>query len=149
VPDHVSPAPFETGAKANDVSAVQATHVLSFVRGGITCAVEGHVVRGVSPKVRMTRVPGAPRQIRGLISWRGTIVPLVDASETFTTAWNAAVVVSGEHGDIAIAADSVEGWIDRASATLLLDVDAIQTRLRERIRRGLDSDRPSHEENEP
>jgi chemotaxis signal transduction protein len=127
------------------VTAARTTRVLSFVRGGIACAVDARVVRGVSPHVRATRVPGAPRSIRGIIPWRGAIVPLVEAGDEFPASWTAAVIVAGEHGEMALAADSVEGWIERSSATVVLDVDAIQKRLRERIRRGPESE-PSRSE---
>ena len=116
--------------------------VLTFVRAGVRCAILAANVRGIAPTGQATRVPGAPRPLRGVIAWRGAVVPIVEPTEHVAESWKAAVIVSGEAGDMALAADTVEGWIERASASLVLDIDGIQQRLRERIRRGSEKVRP-------
>jgi purine-binding chemotaxis protein CheW len=44
-------------------------------------AVEAGVVREIVAADDPTRIPGAPRAVRGLVNLRGTLVPVVDAAD--------------------------------------------------------------------
>ncbi len=57
-----------------------ATRLLLFRCGGQVLAVEADAVREILPALPATRIPGAPRAVRGLVNVRGTIVPVVDAA---------------------------------------------------------------------
>jgi purine-binding chemotaxis protein CheW len=61
-------------------SVARHTRVLLFTLAGRThCAPLGSV-REIIPMQPMTTLPGAPRQVRGLINLRGTIVTVLDAT---------------------------------------------------------------------
>ncbi len=131
------------------IDAASENLVLAFNRGDAAHAVRARCVRGVMPHARSTRVAGAPRQVVGVISWRGAVVPLIEPGEACGTEWAAAVIVAGELGDMALAADRIEGWIEMPDGSGVIDVDELQNRLRERIRRGRESERPRPDENNP
>ncbi len=57
-----------------------ATRLLLFRCGGQVLAVEADAVREILPALPATRIPGAPRAVRGLVNVRGTLVPVVDAA---------------------------------------------------------------------
>ena len=54
--------------------------VLVFAIAGRTRCAEVDEVREIVPITGTTRLPGAPRYVRGLINLRGTLVTVVDAS---------------------------------------------------------------------
>lgn len=114
--------------------------VLQFERGGVCHAVVASSVRGVAPRTAATRVPGTPPELRGVVAWRGRVLPVVEPGEVLSTAWSAVVIVAGESGDMAFVADHVEGWVPRGATLSVLDIDEIQRRLHDRIHRGSDDD---------
>jgi purine-binding chemotaxis protein CheW len=73
-------SPLELVSRAEKPSAARLTRVLLFTLAGRThCAPLGSV-REIIPMQQMTTLPGAPRQVRGLINLRGTIVTVLDAT---------------------------------------------------------------------
>lgn len=52
--------------------------LLVFRLGELVCAVEAQAVREVSPIRPVTRLPGAPPAVSGLVSVRGSLLPVVD-----------------------------------------------------------------------
>ena len=54
--------------------------VLVFAIAGRTRCAEVDEVREIVPITATTRLPGAPRYVRGLINLRGTLVTVIDAS---------------------------------------------------------------------
>lgn len=97
---------------------------LAFVAVGETFAVSLDRVREVSPLGPVTRVPGAPPALRGLMGWRGAAVPIVDVSVVLglgrasysrrAVAIHASALVEGE-------ATAVGLMVDRAERLLSLD----------------------------
>jgi hypothetical protein len=85
--------------------------------------------------------------VRGVIAWRGIAIPLLEPDDDFETDWQAAVVVTGDAGEMALAADQVEGWVNPLDAAEIVDVESLQKRVRDRIRRGTDFDRNKASEN--
>ena len=70
----------ELVARTEKPSAARQTRVLLFTLAGRThCAPLGSV-REIIQMQPMTALPGAPRQVRGLINLRGTIVTVLDAT---------------------------------------------------------------------
>jgi purine-binding chemotaxis protein CheW len=108
----------------------QRTQLLSFVLAGEEYAVDILRVREIIGYSTLTRVPGMPRSVRGVINLRGRVVPVVDLAVRFglpeseITARSSIVMV-----DVAAAdgSDVVIGIItDAVTAVLDLDVDSIQ-----------------------
>ena len=73
-------SPLELVPRTEKPSAARQTRVLLFTLAGRThCAPLGSV-REIIPMQPMTTLPGAPRQVRGMINLRGTIVTVLDAT---------------------------------------------------------------------
>jgi purine-binding chemotaxis protein CheW len=106
---------------------------LVFVRGGALHAVCATAVRAVCPAPSVTRVPGAPPAILGLMGWNGRVLPLIDPAPA-PAAPAAAVVVRSQGGDLALAADAVHGWDPISPAPAALDPDALYRILRAHVR---------------
>jgi purine-binding chemotaxis protein CheW len=78
--------------------------VLLQVRGE-PFALPSEQVRAVSPLGRITRIPHAPREIRGVTNWRGRVLTLYDLGEALGLAGNTglasyAVVLAPEKEDV-------------------------------------------------
>jgi purine-binding chemotaxis protein CheW len=56
----------------------ESVHAVRFLFGGETCAVERRYVREVLPSPRVTRLPGVPAFVRGIMNVRGRIVSVLD-----------------------------------------------------------------------
>jgi purine-binding chemotaxis protein CheW len=77
-----------SGLKAQEQEAPQATEtppqemrrVLVFALAGRTRCAAVEDVREIVPIAAVTRLPGAPRYVRGLINLRGNLVTVMDAS---------------------------------------------------------------------
>ncbi len=59
----------------NDAAVVR---LLVFRVGGLVCAAEAAAVREILPRLKMTRIPGAPPVVAGLVNVRGTLVTVVE-----------------------------------------------------------------------
>jgi purine-binding chemotaxis protein CheW len=98
---------------------------MTFVLGRGTWAVEARWVRAVAPLGRLTRIPGAPAWLSGVMDVRGEVVPVVDirphlslggaAPSAFTTL----VVLGGERPDLGVAVQSASSIIELSSADIL------------------------------
>lgn len=75
------------------------------------------LVRAVIPMPPVTRVPGAPPFLRGLIAWRGRVLPVVSVAAVSEVASAAcAVVAYAGETVVALAVDAVEGFVGPAEA---------------------------------
>ena len=73
-------SPLELVPQPEMPSAARQTRVLTFTLAGRThCAPLGSV-REIIPMQPITSLPGAPRQVLGMINLRGTIVTVLDAT---------------------------------------------------------------------
>lgn len=63
----------------NEDVQVQTRRLLLFEVGGSVFAAEMSAIREIVPSQRVTRLPGAPATVSGLINLRGTIVTVLDA----------------------------------------------------------------------
>jgi purine-binding chemotaxis protein CheW len=64
---------------AEEVPVVPTRRLLVFQVGGSPFAADMDTVREIVPSLPVTRLPGAPATISGLINLRGTIVTVLDA----------------------------------------------------------------------
>jgi purine-binding chemotaxis protein CheW len=110
-------------------SSVAFTQFLSFVLAGEEYAVEILRVKEIIEYDNLTRVPGMPPAVRGVINLRGRVVPVIDLALRFglpasvITARSCIVMVEIGTGEGAI----VMGIItDAVSEVLDLDNDQIQ-----------------------
>ncbi len=62
-----------------EMSDLHAVRVLIFQVGDLVCAVPAEVAREVLPAQPVTRIPGAPASVLGLINVRGTVLTVLDA----------------------------------------------------------------------
>ncbi len=100
-----------------DTDNAARSQFLSFVVGDGQYAVPIREVREILQYDGVTRVPGAPRSIRGVINLRGSVVPVVDVAVKFgrpeiaPTRWTCVLVVEARLGEAAmqvgLLADSV------------------------------------------
>ncbi|MDO8502443.1 MAG: chemotaxis protein CheW [Gemmatimonadaceae bacterium] len=75
------PAPaLVDGEAAAPAPAVEMRRVLVFTIAGRTRCAELEAVREIVPITETTRLPGAPRYVRGLINLRGSLVTVMDAA---------------------------------------------------------------------
>ena len=63
----------------NEEVQVPTRRLLLFEVGGTVFAAEMSAIREIVPSQRVTRLPGAPSTVSGLINLRGTIVTVLDA----------------------------------------------------------------------
>ena len=109
---------------------------LVFSRGGKRFAVNADHTSGVEPYPDPARIPNTPPGIIGLIGWRGAILPMIEPGDESHDAATAAIIVSSEGGDLALAADEVAGWHEADAATAL-EPDEVYHRLRDAVRRAV------------
>jgi purine-binding chemotaxis protein CheW len=76
----VSPDTLEPKNEVATAPAKEMRRVLVFTLAGRTRCVPVEDVREIVPIAPLTRLPGAPRYVRGLINLRGTLVTVIDAS---------------------------------------------------------------------
>ncbi len=72
--------PLVTEAAAASAPPVELRRVLVFAIAGRSRCAELGDVREIVPIKETTRLPGAPRYVRGLINLRGTLVTVMDAA---------------------------------------------------------------------
>ncbi len=74
------------------------------------------LVRAVIPMPPVTRVPGASATLRGLIAWRGRLLPVVSPSlaEGAPELPGCAVVTFAGDSLVALAVDAVDGFVGAA-----------------------------------
>ncbi|MDP1860176.1 MAG: chemotaxis protein CheW [Gemmatimonadaceae bacterium] len=70
--------------------------------GGVLLGVDSVLVREIVPARSMTRLPGAPPCVRGLLNVRGTLVTVVDVAKRF----GAGVVGLDERSVVILVADA-------------------------------------------
>jgi purine-binding chemotaxis protein CheW len=105
------------------------SQLLSFVLAGEEYAVDILRVREIIEYSTLTRVPGMPAAVRGVINLRGRVVPVVDLAVRFglpdsvITARSSIVMVeiAGPEGEIVIGIIT-----DAVTAVLDLDADRVQ-----------------------
>jgi len=107
---------------ANETAAAQAKQYLSFVVGGTDFGVPILKVKEILQYEDVTRVPGTPASIRGVINVRGSVVPVVDLAVKFgrpevpTTKRTCVLVVETRAGDevltLGVIADAVSEVVD-------------------------------------
>ncbi len=86
--------------------------------GGAAQRVPLALVRAVIPMPPVTRVPGAPSSLRGLIAWRGRVLPVVSVAAPTADESPAACAVVTYAGEtlVALAVDAVDGFVGPAEA---------------------------------
>src|SRR5881394_2557646 len=110
---------------AND----QRTQVLTFVLAGEEYAVDILRVKEIIEYNTLTRVPGMPASVRGVINLRGRVVPVIDLAMRFTlpesviTARSSIVMVEIGAGETAIVIGIIT---DSVSKVMDLDAEQIQ-----------------------
>jgi len=52
--------------------------LLVFRVGSLSCAAEVETVRAILPRLAVTRIPGAPPEVAGMVNVRGALVTVVD-----------------------------------------------------------------------
>ena len=113
----------------SNTSTAARTQFLSFVLAGEEYAVDILRVKEIIEYNSLTRVPGMPVTVRGVINLRGRVVPVVDLAlrfglpESVITARSSIVMVelAGVDGDIVIGIIT-----DSVSEVLDLDPEQIQ-----------------------
>lgn len=95
---------------------------LRFSRAGVRYRLRAERVRGLEGPRPVTVMPGAPAHVRGLVSWRGAVLALIEPSELGADAEamrarlrstpRALVVSSAPGGVVALAVDEVAGWVN-------------------------------------
>jgi len=113
---------------SNTLTAAR-TQFLSFVLAGEEYAVDILRVKEIIEYNSLTRVPGMPATVRGVINLRGRVVPVVDLAlrfglpESVITARSSIVMVelAGVDGDVVIGIIT-----DSVSEVLDLDAEQIQ-----------------------
>lgn len=105
-----------------DIEAPERQQYLSFVLAGGDYAIPILKLREILQHEGLTRVPGTPRSIRGVLNLRGRVVPVVDLAlkfgldETAETRWTCVLVVEAAHrGEqmlVGVMADSVREVMD-------------------------------------
>jgi purine-binding chemotaxis protein CheW len=89
--------------------------VVEFQLASERYAVEHRFVREVAVLRELTALPCAPAFVRGIMNWRGQIVPLLDIKkffdlpETGITDLHSVIILSGDDMEIGILADAVVG----------------------------------------
>ena len=114
----------------SNTTAAARTQFLSFVLAGEEYAVDILRVKEIIEYNSLTRVPGMPATVRGVINLRGRVVPVVDLAlrfglpESVITARSSIVMVelAGAEGDIVIGIIT-----DSVSEVLDLDPEQIQS----------------------
>lgn len=112
----------------HETTAAQAKQFLSFVVGGTDFGVPILKVKEILQFEEVTRVPGTPAAIRGVINVRGSVVPVVDLAVKFgkpeaaTTKRTCVLVVETRSGEEAVTlgviADAVSEVVDLAPADI-------------------------------
>jgi purine-binding chemotaxis protein CheW len=111
---------------AND----QRTQVLTFVLAGEEYAVDILRVKEIIEYNTLTRVPGMPASVRGVINLRGRVVPVIDLAmrfglpESVITARSSIVMVEIGVGEAAITIGIIT---DSVSEVMDLDAEEIQS----------------------
>jgi len=113
--------------------------LLAFDLGGVPHGLPIDCVRAVAPLPKVTRLPGAPAMLDGLIAWRGTVVNLFALATLLDRDTDGAatmIVLRHDAPRIALSVDSVSGVVtmprqDTATAlsTLVIDGDERLTRI--------------------
>lgn len=84
---------------AEDAPVIPTRRLLVFLVGGRPAAAEMDTVREIVPSVPVTRLPGAPPTVSGLINLRGTIVTVLDAGTYLGRApwrrWGGLILLAG------------------------------------------------------
>ena len=103
---------------------VRPTQYLGFSLAGETYAIELLRIREIIEHVPITRVPGMPSSVLGVINLRGRVVPVVDLAVKMglgprpITRWTCFVIVEavmdGERTSLGLLADSVSEVLDLA-----------------------------------
>jgi purine-binding chemotaxis protein CheW len=101
---------------------VRPAQYLGFSLAGETYAIELLRIREIIEHVPITRVPGMPDSVLGVINLRGRVVPVVDLAVKLgmgprpITRWTCFVIVDaaldGEHTTLGLLADSVSEVLD-------------------------------------
>ncbi|MFO0582420.1 MAG: chemotaxis protein CheW [Anaeromyxobacter sp.] len=109
-------------------AAEQAKQFLSFVVGGTDFGMPILKVKEILQYEDVTRVPGTPTSIRGVINVRGSVVPVVDLAVKFgrqevpTTKRTCVLVVETRTGDevltLGVIADAVSEVVDLGAADI-------------------------------
>lgn len=87
---------------------------LRWERAGRVYSVPAGQVRGVESAPPVTRMPGSPPGVVGLVRWQGGVLALVEPGETEygdALGTQAMVVLHGPEGPMALCADRVLGWV--------------------------------------
>ena len=106
------PEPAEAGTRS----------FLSFLVGGVECALDLVDVREIVRYERATRVPRVPAAVRGVVNLRGTVLPVIDLAVGFgmpaapvtpeTCLLVVEVAFAGEHSAVGLLADAVSQVMD-------------------------------------
>jgi purine-binding chemotaxis protein CheW len=106
--------------------------VLMLVRVGGWFGIPAHAVREVAIKGAVTRVPGAPRDVLGIASLRGAVVPVVSLDPLVgcggqtvrapATTLPRLVIVQASDYEVALVVDEIRGIIDAGSSVISCDV---------------------------
>jgi chemotaxis signal transduction protein len=115
------------------------TLVMHFVRANRRHAVAAENLRGIEPFPEPTTVPSSPPALRGLIAWRGDVIPMIEPGAACDEPAAAALVIETDGGALALSADEVIGLAPREPKSTLLDPDTVYHRVREAIRRSVHS----------
>jgi purine-binding chemotaxis protein CheW len=82
-----------------EAPVVPTRRLLVFVAGGMPVAAEMDSVREIVPSLPVTRLPGAPATVSGLINLRGTVVTVLDAGtylgESPWRRWGGLILLAG------------------------------------------------------
>ena len=96
-------------------------YLLVFAIGGHRCALPHGGVERVLPAAELTRLPGAPGVVAGILNYRGRLLPVVDLRPRFGVPKQAMglsdtfVLVHTSRRQVLIWADTVEGLIQPES----------------------------------
>ncbi|WP_294318877.1 chemotaxis protein CheW [uncultured Sphingomonas sp.] len=113
--------------------------LLTFDLGGVAHGLPIDCVRAVAPLPKVTRLPGAPATLDGLVAWRGTVVNLFALATLLDRDADGAgtmIVLRHDAPRIALSVDAVSGVVTMARqeaatalSTLVIDGDERLTRI--------------------
>lgn len=113
--------------------------LLTFDLGGVAHGLPIDCVRAVAPLPKVTRLPGAPATLDGLVAWRGTVVNLFALATLLDRDADAAttmIILRHDAPRIALSVDAVSGVVTMprqetatALSTLVIDGDERLTRI--------------------
>lgn len=116
---------------------VAAALYLHFTRGSRRLALRIEEITAICPTPLIQSIPQAPRELLGLFAHHGRMVALVDCRltpqcEPSTAA--VAIITKSDLGELAFAADTVEGQYSRLDHAEVLSPTAEFTRIRATFR---------------